>query len=352
MVDKVALITGITGQDGSYLAQLLLEKGYQVHGIRRFSSVDDRNQLDKLQRVLGEHAGKIHFHYSDLTDSLALMNIIREISPNEIYHLAAQSHVRYSFDSPEYTANTTGLGTLRILESIKLLSLTKKTRFYQASSSELFGKVQSVPQNEQTPFYPRSPYGVAKLYAHWITINYREAYDMYACNGILFNHESPVRGEMFVSRKIVEGAVELAISSNAKALSLGNLEAKRDWGHAKDYVYAMYLMLQQKQARDYVIATGQTYSVKEFCERVFACLDIQLDWRGTGLESKAYDKTTNQLLIEINPEYYRPAEVDLLIGDAEKARNELHWKPQFDLDSLIKNMVQDSLHRKQTFVST
>jgi GDPmannose 4,6-dehydratase len=319
---KVALITGVTGQDGSYLAEFLLQKGYEVHGIKRRSSSFNTGRIDHIYQ--DPHADDLpfHLHYGDLTDSSNLIRIIQDTQPDEIYNLGAQSHVQVSFEAPEYTTDTDAMGVLRILEAIRLLGLTDKTKFYQASTSELFGKVQEVPQRESTPFYPRSPYGVAKLYAYWITVNYREAYGMYAVNGILFNHESPVRGETFVTRKITRAAVRIAAGLQEKTY-LGNLEAKRDWGHAKDYVEGMHLMLQQEEPEDLVLATGVTHSVRELCELAFDYAGITLKWIGEGIDEKGINAETGDVIVEIDPKYFRPTEVDLLIGDAIKARQKL-----------------------------
>lgn len=356
---KVALITGITGQDGAYLAEFLLKKGYVVHGIKRRSSSFNTERIDHLYQDL--HEGKVNFklHYGDLTDSTNLIRIIQEVQPDEIYNLAAMSHVKVSFDTPEYTANADGIGTLRILEAIRILGLVNKTKFYQASTSELYGLVQEVPQSERTPFYPRSPYAVAKMYGYWITVNYREAYGIYACNGILFNHESPVRGETFVTRKITRAAARIALGLQSK-LYLGNLDAQRDWGHAKDYIEAMYLMLQQDNAEDYVVATGKTTSVREFVRMTFAELGIELEFSGKAEAERGVviDKDSakmkslgldpellkfGQTLILVDPKYYRPTEVDLLIGDPTKAQTKLGWKPKYDLESLVAEMVQSDL---------
>ncbi|MFH5885721.1 GDP-mannose 4,6-dehydratase [Halalkalibaculum sp. DA3122] len=338
--NKVALITGITGQDGSYLAEFLLNKGYEVHGIKRRSSSFNTGRIDHLYHDPHTKGLPFYLHYGDLTDSTNLIRIIQDVQPDEIYNLGAQSHVQVSFDAPEYTANTDALGVLRLLEAIRILGMTGKTKFYQASTSELYGKVQEVPQNELTPFYPRSPYAVAKLYACWITINYREAYDMFAVNGILFNHESPERGETFVTRKITRAAVRIAAGHQEK-MYLGNLEAKRDWGHAKDYVEGMYLMLQQDDPQDYVLATGETHTVREFCERAFRHAGIPIRWIGEGVEEKGVNADTGDTIIEIDPRYFRPTEVDLLIGDASKARNELGWAPKYSFDELIEEMVKE-----------
>lgn len=342
MSKKVALITGVTGQDGAYLAEFLLNKGYEVHGIKRRSSLFNTNRIDHLYQDL--HEKNVHFklHFGDLTDSTNLIRIIQEVQPDEIYNLAAQSHVAVSFEMPEYTANSDAMGTLRILEAIRILGLEKKTRFYQASTSELYGKVQEIPQSETTPFYPRSPYGVAKLYAFWITKNYRESYGMYACNGILFNHESPLRGETFVTRKITRAAARIKLGLQSK-LYLGNLDAERDWGHAKDYVEGMWLMLQQEQADDFVLATGKKYSVRNFCELAFAEVGITLRWENTGIDEKGINDKTGEVCIEIDPRYFRPAEVDLLVGNPAKAKQVLGWSYKYELPELVKDMVQADL---------
>jgi len=339
-MNKIALITGITGQDGSYLAELLLEKGYEVHGMKRRSSLFNTDRIDHLYKDLHEKDVKFFLHHGDMTDSTNLIRIIQQVQPDEIYNLAAMSHVQVSFDTPEYTANADGLGTLRILEAIRILGLEKKTKFYQASTSELYGLVQETPQKETTPFYPRSPYAVAKLYGYWITVNYREAYGIYACNGILFNHESPRRGETFVTRKITRAVarIKLGLQDN---LYLGNLSSKRDWGHAKDYVEAMWLLLQQDKAEDFVIATGQTYEVREFVDLAFKQVGIELDWQGTGLDEKGIDKATGKVLVEVDPRYFRPTEVDLLLGDATKAQTKLGWKPKISLKELCAMMVEE-----------
>lgn len=336
---KVALITGITGQDGAYLAEFLLNKGYVVHGIKRRSSSFNTARIDHLYRDPHERNVNFFMHYGDLTDSTNLIRIVQEVQPDEIYNLAAQSHVQVSFETPEYTANSDGLGTLRLLEAIRILGFEKKTKFYQASTSELYGKVQDVPQKENTPFYPRSPYAVAKLYAYWITVNYREAYGIFACNGILFNHESPNRGETFVTRKITMAATKIKYGLQDR-LYLGNLDAKRDWGFAKDYVEAMWMMLQQEKPEDYVIATGETHSVREFTELAFKELGIKIIWQGEGEEEIGIDAVTDKVLVEIDPEYYRPTEVELLIGDSSKAKRKLGWKPKVRLEELVKMMVQ------------
>ncbi|MDC1330598.1 GDP-mannose 4,6-dehydratase [Pelagibacteraceae bacterium] len=340
MKKKIALITGVTGQDGSYLAEFLLKKKYLVHGIIRRSSTFNTSRIDHLYQ--DHHAKDKNFflHYGDMTDSLSLQRIIKEIMPDEIYNLAAQSHVAVSFEQPEYTANSDGLGALRILEIIKNIK-SKKIKFYQAGTSEMFGKVQQIPQTEKTKFYPRSPYAVAKIYAHWITINYREAYNIFACNGILFNHESPVRGETFVTKKISKGLCRIK-HKKQKKLYLGNLLSKRDWGHAKDYVEAQWLILQQKKPDDYVIATGKNYSVKFFVEKVAKYLGIKITWRGTGVKTKGYDQKGN-CIIECDKKYFRPTEVDTLLGSAKKAKKILKWKPKINFDELVKEMVDKDL---------
>ncbi len=369
---KRALITGITGQDGAYLAEFLLNKGYEVHGIKRRTSLFNTERIDHLYRDPHEEGVRFFLHYGDMTDSLNLTRIIQEVQPDEIYNLAAQSHVAVSFEQPEYTANVDAVGTLRILEAVRFLGLIDKTKIYQASTSELYGKIQQIPQNEKTPFYPRSPYGVAKLYAYWITVNYREAYGMFACNGILFNHESPIRGETFVTRKITRGAARIILGLDRK-LYLGNLNAKRDWGHAKDYVEGMWLILQQDEPDDYVLATGKTTSVREFARKTFKELGIEIEFVGEGVDEKGIVKSvdenflagklqkigaehiesivehakslTGKPVIEIDPKYFRPAEVDILIGDATKAREKLGWKPKHTLEDLIKEMVEKDLER-------
>lgn len=336
---KVALITGITGQDGAYLSEFLLAKGYEVHGVRRRTSLFNTDRIDHLYQDPHELDCRLFLHYGDLTDASSLTRIIQQVQPDEIYNLAAQSHVAVSFEEPEYTANSDALGTLRILEAMRILGLTKKTKFYQASSSELYGLVQEVPQKETTPFYPRSPYAVAKLYAYWITINYREAYNMFACNGILFNHESPLRGETFVTRKITRGLSRIKIGLQQR-LYLGNLSALRDWGHARDYVEMQWLMLQQDIPEDFVIATGQQFSVREFVTQAAAELDIQIEWRGEGVEEKGYDAKSGQLIVEVDPRYFRPSEVETLLGDPTKARQKLGWVPKTDFPALVAEMVQ------------
>jgi GDPmannose 4,6-dehydratase len=340
----VALITGVTGQDGSYLAELLLEKGYEVHGIKRRASQFNTDRIDHL--YTDPHADEVRFflHYGDLTDASNLIRIVQETKPDEIYNLAAQSHVQVSFDTPEYTANVDALGTLRLLEAIRILDLTGKTRFYQASTSELYGKVQETPQTEATPFYPRSPYGVAKLYAYWITVNYREAYDIHASNGILFNHESPRRGETFVTRKITRAVARIKLGLQEKTY-LGNLSAKRDWGHARDYVEGMWRILQHDTPGDYVLATGQTTTVRDFATMAFKAAGIDLAWEGEGEDEKGYDAATGQCVVEIDPRYYRPTEVDLLQGDAAKARETLGWQPATSLKAMTREMVENDLQK-------
>jgi len=340
---KKALITGITGQDGSYLAEFLLDKGYEVHGIKRRASSFNTSRIDHLYHDPHEKDGKFILHYGDMTDASNLIRIVQKIQPDEIYNLAAMSHVKVSYEMPEYTADTDGLGCLRLLEAIRTLGLENKTKFYQASTSELFsGKPGESPQNENSPFYPRSPYGVAKLYAYWITVNYREAYNMFACNGILMNHESKRRGETFVTRKITRAGARIKLELQDE-LYLGNLNAKRDWGHSKDSIEAMWLMLQQAEPDDYVIATGKQHSVREFCELAFKELGIELKWQGQGLEEKGIDKKTNKVIIEIDPKYFRPAEVESLLGDSTKAREKLGWSPKISFEELIKEMVQSDL---------
>ncbi|MCU0432616.1 MAG: GDP-mannose 4,6-dehydratase [Bacteroidia bacterium] len=339
---KVALITGVTGQDGAYLAELLLQKGYEVHGIKRRSSLFNTHRIDHLYHDRHEQGQPFQLHYGDLTDSTNLIRIVQEVQPDEIYNLAAQSHVKVSFETPEYTANSDALGTLRLLEAIRILKLENKTRFYQASTSELYGLVQEIPQRETTPFYPRSPYGVAKLYAFWITKNYREAYGMYACNGILFNHESPIRGETFVTRKITRAAARIKLGLQKK-LYLGNLDAERDWGHARDYVEGMWRMLQQDTPDDYVLATGIKISVREFVNWSFAEAGITLRWEGSGVDEKGIDTASGEVLVQIDPQYFRPAEVDLLVGDATKARTVLGWEPKATVQELCREMVQSDM---------
>ena len=339
---KRALITGITGQDGAYLADFLLKKGYEVHGIKRRASSFNTHRIDHLYQDPHEKDQRFILHYGDLADSSNLIRIIQQVQPDEIYNLGAQSHVQVSFEVPEYTADVDGIGTLRILEAIRLLGLTHKTRFYQASTSELFGKVQEIPQKETTPFYPRSPYACAKLYAYWITVNYRESYGMYACNGILFNHESPIRGETFVTRKVTRAAARIKLGLQEK-LYMGNLDAKRDWGYAGDYVELMWLMLQQEKPDDYVMATGITTTVRDFITKAFYEAGIELTWEGSGVDEKGRDQSTGKVLVEVDPRYFRPAEVELLIGDPTKAITKLGWKPRVSLDELITMMVQADL---------
>lgn len=341
---KTALITGITGQDGAYLAELLLSKGYQVHGLKRRSSSFNTERIDHLYQDPHENNLHFHLHYGDMTDATNLIRLVQEIQPDEIYNLAAQSHVMVSFETAEYTANADALGTLRLLEAIRILGLTNKTRFYQASTSELYGKATEVPQNEHTPFYPRSPYGVAKLYAYWIAVNYREAYGIHASNGILFNHESRIRGETFVSRKI-SMAVAAIHTGQQQTLFLGNLDSKRDWGHARDYVDGMWRMVQQEHANDYVLATGTSHSVREFVELAFQCVGRSIRWQGAGLDEQGIDTQSGKVVIEIDPRYFRPTEVDHLQGDASKANQLLGWKPQISFQALVNEMVSADLDR-------
>lgn len=338
---KTAIITGITGQDGAYLAEFLIKKGYEVHGIKRRTSLINTSRIDHLYQDPHENRIPFRLHYGDMTDSNNLVRIIQDVCPDEIYNLAAQSHVAVSFEEPEYTANVDGLGALRILEAIRILGLGKKTKFYQASSSELFGKVREIPQNENTAFYPRSPYAVAKLYAYWITVNYREAYDLFACNGILFNHESPIRGETFVTRKITRALTRIAFGLQ-DCVFLGNLEAKRDWGHARDYVEMQWLMLQQPQPEDFVIATGEQHSVREFVVAVAKELDISIQWKGEGIDEKGYDSKGN-CIVTIDPRYYRPTEVESLLGDPTKAKAKLNWTPKVSFHDLVTEMVREDL---------
>ena len=339
---KCALITGITGQDGAYLAELLLQKGYTVHGVKRRASSFNTDRIDHLYHDPHAAGIKLYLHYGDLTDATNLIRIIQQTQPDEIYNLAAQSHVAVSFETPEYTANADALGTLRILEAIRLLGLGSKTRFYQASTSEMYGKVQETPQRETTPFYPRSPYGAAKVYAYWITVNYREAYGIYACNGILFNHESPVRGETFVTRKITRGLARIR-EGLEQCLYLGNLDSLRDWGHARDYVRAQWLMLQQAAPEDFVIASGQQHSVREFVGRAASHVGMKIEWRGSGVEEQGVDVVTGRSVVKIDPRYFRPTEVDSLLGDASKARAQLGWKAQISFDTLVQEMVESDL---------
>jgi GDPmannose 4,6-dehydratase len=339
---KRALVTGITGQDGAFLAEFLLRKGYEVHGIKRRASLFNTDRIDHLYEDPHTPDARLRLHYGDLTDASNLLRIVQQVQPDEIYNLAAQSHVQVSFETPEYTSNADGLGTLRILEAIRILRLERRTRFYQASTSEMFGRVTETPQTERTPFHPRSPYGVAKLYAHWITINYREAYGLYACSGILFNHESPLRGETFVSRKITRGLTRVSVGLQS-CIYLGNLEARRDWGHARDYVEAQWLMLQQERPEDYVIATGRQHSVREFVEQAAALLEMRLEWRGSGLDETGVNRKTGQTVVRIDPRYLRPAEVDTLLGDASRARAELGWVPRVGFEELVREMIESDL---------
>jgi GDPmannose 4,6-dehydratase len=353
---RKALISGITGQNGAYLAEWLIEKGYEVHGLKRRSSLFNTDRIDHLYQDPHVPNAQLRLHYADVTDAANLARLMQSISPDEVYHLAAQSHVAVSFEMPEYTANADGLGTLRMLEAIRLAGLAGSTRFYQASTSEMFGKVQETPQTERTPFYPRSPYGVAKLYAHWITVNYREAYGMFACSGILFNHESPRRGETFVTRKITRGLARISLGLE-ECLFLGNLDARRDWGHARDYVRAQWLMLQQTQPGDYVIATGEQHSVREFAAIAATRLGIELVWEGSGVDEVGRDRASGKVLVRIDPRYFRPTEVDSLLGDSSKARRELGWAPQISFEELVAEMVEadlelarrDALMRREGF---
>ena len=348
---KTALVTGITGQDGAYLSELLLAKGYEVHGIKRRSSLINTARIDHLYQDPHESNQHFQLHYGDLTDAMNITRIIQEVKPDEIYNLGAMSHVKVSFEEPEYTANADGVGALRILEAIRLLGLTEKTKFYQASSSELYGLVQEVPQSEKTPFYPRSPYGVAKLYAYWITVNYREAYNIFACNGILFNHESPLRGETFVTRKITRGVAQIALGLGEK-IFVGNLNAQRDWGHAKDYVEAMWLMMQQPEPDDFVVATGKTTTVRDLCTMAFAAAGIEVAFKGSGEKEQGVvvknsnsgvDIKPGQVVVAVDPRYFRPTEVDLLIGDASKAKTKMGWQPRYTLEEMVKEMVASDL---------
>ncbi len=337
-----ALITGITGQDGAYLAEFLLGKGYEVHGIKRRASLFNTDRIDHLYQDPHVPGAHMRLHYGDLTDSTNLIRVIQQVQPDEIYNLAAQSHVAVSFETPEYTANADAIGTLRILEAIRILELEKKTRFYQASTSEMFGQVQEIPQRETTPFYPRSPYGVAKLYAHWITVNYREAYGLFACSGILFNHESPIRGETFVTRKITRGLARIH-EGLEQCLYLGNMDALRDWGHARDYVRAQWLMLQQDAPEDFVIATGEQHSVREFVSRSAQLLGWDIQWRGEGVAEEGVDRASGRVLVKVDPRYFRPAEVETLLGDPSKAKAKLGWAPEVSFDQLVREMVETDL---------
>jgi GDPmannose 4,6-dehydratase len=339
---KTALITGVTGQDGAYLAELLLSKGYAVHGIKRRASLFNTDRIDHLYLDPHEQNFDFTLHYADMADSTSLMRVIAQVQPDEIYNLAAQSHVAVSFEQPEYTAEVDGIGALRVLEAIRILGLATKSRFYQASTSELYGLVREVPQKETTPFYPRSPYAVAKLYAYWITVNYREAYGMYACNGILFNHESPLRGETFVTRKITRALARIHLGQQSR-LHLGNLDAKRDWGHARDYVQMQWLMLQQERPEDFVIATGQQHSVREFVEIAATRLGMKVVWRGEGVREKGYDDATGKCIVEIDPRYFRPSEVETLLGDASKAKTKLGWEPKISFEELVSEMMDEDL---------
>ncbi|MDG2001558.1 MAG: GDP-mannose 4,6-dehydratase [Alphaproteobacteria bacterium] len=342
MKNKIALITGITGQDGAYLAEFLLIKGYEVHGIKRRSSSFNTSRIDSLYQDPHSKDIKFHLHYGDMTDASNLIGLMQKINPDEVYNLAAQSHVQVSFETPEYTANADGLGTLRLLEAIKLLNMTKKVKFYQASTSELYGNTSSLPQNEDTPFSPRSPYAAAKLYAYWITVNYRAAYNIFACNGILFNHESPVRGETFVTRKITRAVAAIKLGLQDK-LYIGNLDAKRDWGHAKDFVEGMWMMLQQDKADDYVIATGESHTVREFIETAFSQIDEVIEWKGTGVNEIGYSQNTKKALIEVDKRYFRPTEVNYLMGDSSKAKRILGWEAKIRFKELVKEMVKEDL---------
>ncbi len=343
---KKALITGITGQDGAYLSEFLLKKGYQVHGIKRRASLFNTDRVDHLYQDPHEKNINFYLHYGDLTDTSNLVRILQQVKPGEIYNLGAQSHVKVSFEVPEYTAQTDALGTLRLLEAIRILGMGKRVRFYQASTSELYGKVRETPQKETTPFYPRSPYGCAKLYSYWIVINYRESYGIYTCNGILFNHESPRRGETFVTRKITRAAVRIKLELQDR-LYLGNLDASRDWGFAGDYVEAMWLMLQQKKPEDYVIATGVTHTVREFAELAFKEVGVELGWKGRGVHEKGYDSKSGKIIVEIDPRYFRPVEVDILLGDPTKAKSNLGWKPKMNFKELVKIMVEADLKENE-----
>jgi len=355
---KRALITGITGQDGAYLAESLIGKGYEVHGIKRRASLFNTDRVDHLYRDPHEKGVNFYLHYGDLTDSTNLIRIIQEVQPDEIYNLAAQSHVKVSFETPEYTANADAIGTLRLLEAIRILGLTDKTKFYQASTSELYGKVAEIPQTEKTPFYPRSPYGVAKLYSYWISVNYREAYNIFACNGILFNHESPLRGETFVTRKITRAVARMKLGLQNK-IYLGNLNSKRDWGHAADYVEAMWLMVQQDAPDDYVIATGEAHSVKEFVERAFSEVGVAIEWKGSGVDEKGivssiatmqgsgFSFNTGDVVVEVDPKYFRPTEVDILLGDPSKAKEKLGWTPKIAFSELVREMVSADIEEAE-----
>jgi GDPmannose 4,6-dehydratase len=341
-VSKTALITGVTGQDGAYLAELLLAKGYDVHGIKRRASSFNTDRIDHLYQDPHQSAVRLHLHYGDLTDATNLIRVVQQVQPDEIYNLAAQSHVAVSFETPEYTANADALGTLRLLEAIRILGLEKRTRFYQASTSEMFGKVQETPQRETTPFYPRSPYGAAKVYGHWITVNYREAYGLYACSGILFNHESPIRGETFVTRKITRSLARIS-EKLEDCLYLGNLHSMRDWGHARDYVRAQWLMLQQPEPEDFVIATGEQHSVRDFVVAAAQNLGIDIEWRGRGVAEEGINRHSGEVIVKIDPRYFRPTEVESLLGDATKARAKLGWKPELSFEALVQEMIAEDL---------
>ncbi len=351
-MSKKALITGITGQDGAYLAEFLIAKGYEVHGIKRRTSLFNTARIDHMFKDIHDEGGRLFLHHGDMTDSSSIIRIIQELLPDEIYNLAAQSHVAVSFEEPEYTANSDAMGSLRILEAIRILGLTNKTKYYQASTSELYGKVQEIPQTEKTPFYPRSPYGAAKLYAHWITINYREAYGIFACNGILFNHESPLRGETFITRKVTRALARIKLGMES-ILYLGNLDAKRDWGHAKDYVEAQWLMLQQSTPDDYVIATGVQHSVRELIEIASEEIGIKIRWKGKGVNEIGYDEDSKKTIIKIDPRYFRPTEVETLLGDSSKAKRELGWEAKTNFKDLIKEMMERDLEEaeKQNFLN-
>jgi len=339
---KIALITGITGQDGAYLAELLLKKGYNVHGIKRRASLFNTDRIDHLYKDPHEKESRFHLHYGDMTDATNLIRIVQETQPDEIYNLAAQSHVKVSFETAEYTANADALGTLRLLEALRILNLEKKCRFYQASTSEMYGKVREVPQTETTPFYPQSPYGAAKVYAYWICVNYREAYGIYACNGILFNHESPIRGETFVTRKITRAVSRIHLGLQDR-IFLGNLNARRDWGHAKDYVEAQWLILQQPEPDDYVIASGEQHSVREFVEMAFKEVDIEIRWEGKGVDEKGIDSKSGKVLVEVDPSYFRPTEVESLLGDPTKAKKKLGWKPKISFSDMVAEMIREDI---------
>lgn len=343
MPKKTALITGVTGQDGAYLSEFLTKKGYEVHGIKRRSSSFNTSRIDHLYQDPHIDSRNFVLHYGDLTDATNLIRIVQEVQPDEIYNLAAQSHVAVSFETPEYTANSDALGTLRLLEAVRILDLAQKTRFYQASTSEMFGKVQEIPQKETTPFYPRSPYGAAKVYAYWICVNYREAYDMFCCNGILFNHESPIRGETFVTRKVTRAVARISLGLQEK-LYLGNMDSLRDWGHARDYVEAMWLMLQHNEPDDFVIATGKQYSVRKFVEMAFSEVDVKIEWRGSGIDEEGLDAKTGAVRVSVDPRYFRPTEVDTLLGDPTKAQEKLGWRARTSLGEMVKEMMADDIN--------